>query len=170
MRFCFLLLKVNQALYLFLAATPKVSSLYSKKNNQQQGTITKSVMHAIIAVACVVVFSVFMVVLIILYRRKKLYGGFYIFTLPPAPDYIKKLDPGKSLIEQTHKLPYDPEWEFPRERLKLGKFSFYNFSFIFSSFMRAHAQAMNEYRGGEILTKVFVDRTLWMEIFDRRRK
>ena len=28
---------------------------------------------------------------------------------------------------------------------------------IFSSFMRAHAQAMNEYRGGEMLTEVVVD-------------
>ena len=50
-----------------------------------------------------------------------MYGGFYIFTLPPMPDYIKKLDPGKPLLEQTHKLPYDTEWEFPRDRLQIGK-------------------------------------------------
>ena len=36
--------------------------------------------------------------------------------------------------------------------------------------MRAHAQAMNKYRGGEITTEVFEDRNLWTEIVDRRRK
>ena len=41
---------------------------------------------------------------------------------------------------------------------------------IFGSFMRAHAQAMNEYRGGEMSTEVVVDRNLWTEIVDRRRK
>ena len=32
---------------------------------------------------------------------------------------------------------------------------------IFSSFMLAHAQAMNEYRRGEMSTEVVVDRNLW---------
>ena len=41
---------------------------------------------------------------------------------------------------------------------------------LFRSFMRAHAQAMNEYRGGEMSTEVVVDRNLWTEIVDRRRK
>ena len=36
--------------------------------------------------------------------------------------------------------------------------------------MRTHAQAMNEYRGGETSTEVFVERNLWTEIVDRRRK
>ena len=36
--------------------------------------------------------------------------------------------------------------------------------------MRAYAQAMNEYRGEEMLTEVVVDRNVWMEIVDRRRK
>ena len=36
--------------------------------------------------------------------------------------------------------------------------------------MRAHVQAMNEYRGSEIWTEVVVDRNLWTEIIDRRRK
>ena len=42
--------------------------------------------------------------------------------------------------------------------------------FIFSSFMYTHAQAMNEYRGGEVSREVVVDRNLWREIVDRRRK
>ena len=41
---------------------------------------------------------------------------------------------------------------------------------IFSSFMHAHAQAMNEYCGGEISTEVIVDQNLWTEIVDLRRK
>ena len=41
---------------------------------------------------------------------------------------------------------------------------------VFSSFMRAHAQAMNKYGGGEISTEVVVDRNLWTEIVGRRRK
>lgn len=62
-----------------------------------------------------------LVVVAILYQRKKRYGGFFILTLPPPPDYIKNLDPERSLLEQTHKLPYDPQWEFPRERLQMVK-------------------------------------------------
>ena len=33
-----------------------------------------------------------------------------------------------------------------------------------------YAQAMNEYRGGEMSTEVVVDQNLWTEIVDRRRK
>ena len=41
---------------------------------------------------------------------------------------------------------------------------------IFSSFMRAHAQAMNKYGGDEMSREVVADRNLWTEIVDRRRK
>ena len=51
-----------------------------------------------------------------------------------------------------------------------GVFIVNNFFLIFSSFMRAHAQAMNEYRGVEMSTEVVVDGNLWTEIVDRRRK
>ena len=37
-------------------------------------------------------------------------------------------------------------------------------------FFLAHSQVMNEYRGGEMSTEVVVDRNLWTEIVDRRRK
>ena len=46
----------------------------------------------------------------------------------------------------------------------------YSLALCFSSFMRAHAQAMNEYREGEMSTEVVVDRNLRTEIVDRRRK
>ena len=41
---------------------------------------------------------------------------------------------------------------------------------IFSSFMRTHAKAINEYCGGEMSTEAVVDRNLWTEIVDLRRK
>ena len=56
-----------------------------------------------------------------LYKRKTLYGGFYIFSYPPLPDYIDKLDVDKDIHEQLEKLPYIAEWEFPRERITLRK-------------------------------------------------
>ena len=37
-------------------------------------------------------------------------------------DYITRLDEDKSLIEQSNKLPYIAEWEFPRERVQLGEY------------------------------------------------
>lgn len=90
------------------------------KYKGKEGVISEPALYTIVAIGGVLIF-VLLIIIIILYRRKKLYGGFYIFTLPPMPDYIRKLDPDKSLIEQTHKLPYDAEWEFPRERLVLGR-------------------------------------------------
>ena len=36
--------------------------------------------------------------------------------------------------------------------------------------MSAHAQAMIEYRGGEMSTEKIVLRNLWTEVVDRRRK
>jgi hypothetical protein len=56
----------------------------------------------------------------VLYKRKKLYGGFYLFSFPPLPDYIAMLDANKGIQEQVHKLPFIPEWEFPRERITFG--------------------------------------------------
>ena len=31
-----------------------------------------------------------------------------------------QIDPDRSLLEQCNDLPYDPDWEFPEERLNLG--------------------------------------------------
>ncbi|CAB4006801.1 vascular endothelial growth factor receptor 2-like [Paramuricea clavata] len=76
-----------------------------------------------IVIGCVSFFIVAFVIIVavILYKRKKAYGGFYILTLPPLTDYIKKLDPHTPLTEQTNKLPYDAEWEFPRSKLRLSR-------------------------------------------------
>ena len=55
----------------------------------------------------------------LLFRRKKIYGGFYIFSQPPNPDHLSRIDPTQALIEQTNGMPYDPVWEFPRKRIRL---------------------------------------------------
>ncbi|XP_028403689.1 fibroblast growth factor receptor 2-like [Dendronephthya gigantea] len=97
-----------------LALTPRVSASagHVKVSNEYPiviGCVSASVVVLVIIVA------------VVLYKRKKAYGGFYILTLPPLPDYIKKLDPHTPLSEQTNKLPYDAEWEFPRNRLKFSR-------------------------------------------------
>ena len=75
----------------------------------------------IVVIACSsFVMLLLLLIIFVLYRRKKRYGGFYILTLPPSPDYIMALDPERSLLEQTNRLPYDAQWEFPRERLSVG--------------------------------------------------
>ncbi|XP_028408446.1 platelet-derived growth factor receptor alpha-like [Dendronephthya gigantea] len=53
----------------------------------------------------------------VLYKRKKIYGGFYLFSYPPIPDYLKDLDVNGNIQEQLQKLPFIPEWEFPREKI-----------------------------------------------------
>jgi hypothetical protein len=90
-----------------------------KITRHNTGTVSKPALIAIVVSGSLVILLL-LVIIFVLYRRKKLYGGFYILTLPPMPDYIKKLDPSRPLQEQTHKLPLCPEWEFSRNRLSLG--------------------------------------------------
>ncbi|XP_066917085.1 fibroblast growth factor receptor 2-like isoform X2 [Clytia hemisphaerica] len=70
-------------------------------------------------VVAVLIIIILVVLAVILYKRKRLYGGFYILSIPPSPDYFKKLDPTRPLSDQTNKLPYFPEWEYPRNKIKL---------------------------------------------------
>ncbi|CAB3989347.1 vascular endothelial growth factor receptor 2-like, partial [Paramuricea clavata] len=79
---------------------------------------TTSYLTVVIVISCVVAVLVLCFV-VIMYRRKKALGGFYICTLPPYRDYIKILDQSKFIHEQTHKLPYISEWEFPRGNIAL---------------------------------------------------
>lgn len=80
---------------------------------------TASLVAAIIAGLFIIIILSIMVV--ILYKRKQLYGGFYVLSIPPSPDYFKKIDPTKALSDQINKLPYFPEWEFPRSKIRLSK-------------------------------------------------
>ena len=65
----------------------------------------------------IMVFSSF-----VLYKRKKAYGSFYLFSYPPLPDYMESFDINGNVQEQIQKLPFIPEWEFPRERISFGKY------------------------------------------------
>ena len=58
----------------------------------------------------------------VLYRRKKIYGGLYLFSYPPFPDFMESLDVNGNIQEQLQKLPFIPEWEFPRERISFSKY------------------------------------------------
>ena len=58
---------------------------------------------------------------VVLYKRKKLYGDFYLFSYPPLPDYMERLDMSENFRDQVQKLPFLPEWEFPRDRITLGR-------------------------------------------------
>lgn len=59
----------------------------------------------------------------VLYKRKKIYGGVYLFSYPPLPDYMKNLDINENIQEQLQRLPFIPEWEFPRERISFRKYN-----------------------------------------------
>ena len=68
---------------------------------------------------------------IVLYKRKKTYGGFYLISHPPLPDYMKTLDMKANFRDQIQKLPFLPEWEFPRERIIFGGYINKNSNFIY---------------------------------------
>ncbi|XP_068702886.1 fibroblast growth factor receptor 4-like isoform X1 [Montipora foliosa] len=72
-----------------------------------------------IAIGVGLVVLVILVVCCCLYRRQKKQINEYkqLYFLQQS-DY--KIDPDRSLLEQCNDLPYDPDWEFPEERLILG--------------------------------------------------
>ena len=105
-----------QYLILFSFSDPNAAGVVNPKGDEP---FSKVALIVVIAVSSFVILLLLFIILV-LYRRKKRYGGFFIFTLPPPPDYIMKLDPERSLLEQTSKLPYDAQWEFPRERLEIS--------------------------------------------------
>ncbi|XP_015772818.1 PREDICTED: fibroblast growth factor receptor 2-like [Acropora digitifera] len=63
---------------------------------------------------------IILVVCCCLYQRQKRQIDEYkqLYFLQQS-DY--QIDPDRSLLEQCNDLPYDPDWEFPEERLILGK-------------------------------------------------
>lgn len=78
-------------------------------------------LYILLAVSFVAII-VLIAVVFVLMRRRKIYGGFYLFSQPPDPDYLRDIDPRRALIEQTNGLPYDPVWEFPRKRIRLREY------------------------------------------------
>jgi len=71
------------------------------------GTIT--------GIACGVVFSFVFFMAVFVFCYSKYIKQKYALHLKPDPKF--KLDPDRSLFDQSIELPYDPEWEFPRERI-----------------------------------------------------
>jgi len=100
---------------------------YGQNNDIAQ---TASLVAALVAAVLIIIILV--VLAVILYKRKRLYGGFYILSIPPSPDYFKKLDPTQPISDQTNKLPYFPEWEYPRNKIKLSKLHLFNYVFSFN--------------------------------------
>lgn len=87
-------------------------------------------------VVAVGIFSLSLIVVIafLLCKRIKLYGGLYIFSYPPMPDYIEKLDYSKDIREQVQKLPYVQEWEFPRDKISLRMYIIQQCTLLFANF------------------------------------
>ena len=83
-------------------------------------TSVKTILSVVVPVGIVTIVVV-AVMCFVLCKRKKIYGGFYIFSYPPLPDYMKSVDVNGNIQEQLQKLPFIPEWEFPRERISFSK-------------------------------------------------
>lgn len=71
-----------------------------------------------VAVAGVAVIAGLLIICIILYRKRSaaLHKELEQYLIQPKGDY----NPDMPLDEQTSCIPYDPKWEFPKERLRLG--------------------------------------------------
>ncbi|XP_028411444.1 fibroblast growth factor receptor 3-like [Dendronephthya gigantea] len=66
----------------------------------------------------IVLLIIFTFLCFVLCKRRKLYGGFYLFSYPPLPDFIEMIDENENLHNEIQRLPFIAEWEFPRERVK----------------------------------------------------
>lgn len=80
-----------------------------------------TLMFFLVVPSGIITMIVLIAICFVLYKRKKLYGGFYLFSYPPIPDYMKNLDVNGNIQEQIQKLPFIPEWEFPRDRISFSK-------------------------------------------------
>ena len=81
---------------------------------------TEKLMFVVIPIGIITVI-ILVITCFVLYKRKKMYGGFYLFSYPPLPDYLARLDMNENIQEQLQKLPFIPEWEFPRDKLNFSK-------------------------------------------------
>ncbi|XP_032242159.2 fibroblast growth factor receptor 4 [Nematostella vectensis] len=87
----------------------------------QKDALSYSALAGIIT-GCTLFVLVILIICFVVYRKQKKqideYKEFY-FLRTGESDY--KIDPDRSLLEQCNNLPYDLDWEFPEERLILGK-------------------------------------------------
>ena len=91
-------------------------TIFKQFVNGKSATSVKTMLFVVVPIG-VLTITVVAVTCFVLFKRKKLYGGFYIFSYPPLPDYMESLDINGNIQEQLQKLPFLPEWEFPRERI-----------------------------------------------------
>ena len=101
------------------AKSPTIT-IFKQFVNGKSTTSVKTMLFVVVPIG-VLTITVVAVMCFVLYKRKKLYGGFYIFSYPPLPDYMERLDMNGNIQEQLQKLPFLPEWEFPRERISFSE-------------------------------------------------
>ncbi len=94
-----------------------------KKSDETKSTTTANTLLFVVVPIGVITMMILGVICFVLYKRKKIYGGIYLFSYPPLPDYMEILDINGNIQEQLQKLPFVPEWEFPRERLSFSKYN-----------------------------------------------
>lgn len=94
---------------------------YSQMSEQGYSTYTQTKPLASSTVAaivvCCIVFLACVLVAVFCYKRRleKKYAPYL------KPNKFFELDPDRTLFEQSSELPYDPDWEFPRDRLNFLK-------------------------------------------------
>jgi len=79
------------------------------ENNQD-----KLIIGLVVGAICILALVIILFMLYIRYWKKK-----YARYLEPDPEF--SLDPDRTLFEQSSELPYDPVWEYPRDRLSFIK-------------------------------------------------
>ncbi len=130
--------------FIFIAEASNLISATSRSTKSKEDHSKRIQLYVISGATFLFVLFVVCIVFLLL-RRRKIYGGFYIFQQPPSPDHFSEIDPQRALIEQTNGLPYDPVWEFPRKRVKLRKFIFATVS-LFSPSVQVTSKPINVLR------------------------
>lgn len=105
-----------------------IISVYKKSvfvaDTSKPNATMKTMLSILVPIGIITLFIV-TAICFILYKRKKIYGGFYLFSYPPVPDYMENLDIHANMQEQLQKLPFIQEWEFPRERINFSKYGLF---------------------------------------------
>jgi hypothetical protein len=102
------------------ATAKSITATSVKTVKSTKNTSLKTMLFVVVPIGTVTIIVV-MAMCFVLCKRKKIYGGFYIFSYPPLPDYMERMDVNGNIQEQLQKLPFLPEWEFPRERISFSK-------------------------------------------------
>ncbi len=99
-------------------------TVYKRSDEMKSTTTTNNLLFVVVPIG-VITMLILVATCFVLYKRKKIYGGFYLFSYPPLPDYMEVLDINGNIQEQIQKLPFVPEWEFPREKISFSKYNMF---------------------------------------------